>query len=216
MIMTESTTSEKEVNTHKNNMIIESLKPNEIKQAAFLMSKAFIQTPFSSKVAGGQSEKHRRMLEIGFKNMLEKKPGKKVVIKDNGEIVGIMRMVKWPDCQNSIPQGFEKIPTLIFGRSAALRLFKFRFIWKKHDPKKPHWHIDPLCVLPERQGEGIGSQLLTYFCNYIDEQNAAAYHETDQEQNVRLYEKFGYKVVETEPIFSITNWFLWRPPQKNK
>ena len=50
--------------------------------------------------------------------------------------------------------------------------------------------------------------------NYIDKQNAAAYHETDQEQNVRLYEKFGYKVVETEPIFSVTNWFLWRPPKK--
>jgi ribosomal protein S18 acetylase RimI-like enzyme len=178
------------------NIIIESLKSDEIKEAAKLLSRAFILTPFSSKVAGGKDEKHRRMLEIGFKTMLEKKPGKKFVAKDNGKIVGVMRMAKWPDCQNSIPRGLEKIPTLLFGRGSALRLFKFRSIWKKHDPKKPHWHIDPIGVLPEMQGKGI-----------------AAYHETDQEQNVRLYEKFGYRVVETEPIFSVTNWFLWRPPK---
>ncbi len=194
---------------------INPIQPNEINKAAEVLSKAFILTPFSSKVAGGQSEKHRRMLEKGFINMLGKKPGNVVVAKDNGQIIGVMRMVEWPDCQNSIPKGFEKIPTLLFGRGAAFRLFKFRSIWGKHDPKKPHWHIDPLGVLPERQGQGIGSQLLTYFCNHIDELNAAAYHETDQEQNVRLYERFGYKVIETEPIFSINNWFLWRPPQKN-
>ena len=197
----------------KDHIVIESLKPDEIQEAASLLSKAFILTKFSSKVAGGQDEKHRRMLEIGFKTMLDKKPGKKFVAKDNGKIVGVMRMAKWPDCQNSIPRGFEKIPTLLFGRKSALRLFKFRSIWKKHDPKKPHWHIDPIGVLPEMQGKGIGSKLLTFFCNYIDKENVAAYHETDQEQNVRLYEKFGYKVVGTEPIFSVTNWFLWRPPK---
>lgn len=198
---------------YDNNIVIEPLKPDEIQEAANLLSKAFILTDFSSKVAGGQSEKHRRMLEIGFKTMLDKKLGKKFVAKDNSKIVGVMRMTKWPDCQNSIPRGLEKIPTLLFGRGSALRLFKFRSIWKKHDPKKPHWHIDPIGVLPEMQGKGIGSKLLTFFCDYIDKENAAAYHETDQEQNVRLYEKFGYKVVDTEPIFSITNWFLWRPPK---
>jgi ribosomal protein S18 acetylase RimI-like enzyme len=192
---------------------IEPIKSDEIDEAAYILSRAFILTKFSSIVAGGQSEKHRKGLEMGFKIMLGKKTGKVVVAKNNGKIVGVMRMVEWPDCQNSIPQGLQKIPTLIFGRGAALRLFKFRSIWKKHDPKKPHWHIDPIGVLPEMQGKGIGSQMLSYFCEQIDKQNAAAYHETDQEQNVRLYEKFGYKVVETEPIFSVTNWFLWRPPK---
>jgi ribosomal protein S18 acetylase RimI-like enzyme len=191
---------------------IAPIKTEEIDEAANLLSHAFILTPFSSKVAGGQSEKHRRGLKMGFKIMIAKKPGKVVVAKINEKIVGVMRMVKWPDCQNSIPKGFERIPVLIFGRGAALRLFKFRSIWKKHDPNQPHWHIDPIGVLPEMQGKGIGSQLLSYFCNQIDMQNESAYLETDQEQNVRLYERFGYKVLETEPIFNIKNWFLWRPP----
>jgi len=50
----------------KNNIIIESLKISEIPEAANLLSRAFILTPFSFKFAGGQSERHRRMLEIGF------------------------------------------------------------------------------------------------------------------------------------------------------
>lgn len=201
----------KNINNINNNISLESLKSNEIDEAADLLSKAFILTPFSAKVAGGQSQKHRKMLKKGFKIMLEKKPGLKYVAKQNNKIVGVIRMTRWPDCQNSTPRGIEKIPTLLFGRGSALRLFKFRSIWKKHDPNKPHWHIDPLGVLPEMQGKGIGSKLLTFFCDYIDSENAAAYHETDQEKNVRLYKKFGYKVVETKPIFTITNWFLCRP-----
>jgi ribosomal protein S18 acetylase RimI-like enzyme len=198
-----------------NKIIIEPLRSNKIAEAARLLSRTFIQTEFSSKVIGGNEEKHRRFLEKGFKNMLEKKPGETVVAVDNDEIVGVMRMVEWPDCQNSTPRGLEKLPVLILGRGAALRLIKFRSIWARHDPKKPHWHIDPLGVLPERQGQGIGSKLLTYFCNQVDINNAEAYLETDQERNVRLYNRFGFKEIEKEPIFNVTNWFLLRPPQNN-
>jgi ribosomal protein S18 acetylase RimI-like enzyme len=208
------TASQKKDENINRDIYIEPLNLNDFDEAADLLSKAFIRTPFSAKVAGGTTEKHRRMLKIGFKGMLAKKPGLKFVARQNGNIVGVMRMVKWPECQNSIPQGIERIPTVLFGRGAALRLFKFRSIWHKHDPKKPHWHIDPIGVLPDMQGKGIGSILLSFFCEYIDKEHEAAYHETDMEQNVRLYKKFGYEIVETESIFGITNWFLWRSPKE--
>lgn len=193
---------------------IDLISSNEFEEAAFLLSKAFIRTEFSSKVVGGDDEKHRKMLDKGFKDMLEKKPGNVFVAKDRNQIVGVMRMVQWPECQNSVPTGFGKLMMLIFARNTAKRLFHFRSIWRKHDPKKPHWHIDPIGVLPERQGQGIGSKLLSYFCKIIDDENSAAYLETDVDRNVHLYERFDFKVIETEPIFSITNWFLWRPPKK--
>jgi len=197
------------------NISIEPLKREDISEASWMLSKAFIQTEFSSKVAGGTEEKHRRILETGFRSMLEKKPGYVVTAQDDGKIVGVLRMVEWPDCQNSIPRGLDKILALIFARSAAQRLFRFRSIWSQHDLKRPHWHIDPLGVLPERQGQGIGSQLMTYFIEYVDKQNAEAYFETDQEKNVRFYERFGFQVIDKEPIFSVTNWFLHRPPNKH-
>lgn len=195
-------------------IIIQEISSNEYVEAALVLSKAFILTDFSSKVVGGKDEKHRRMLEKGFKDMLEKKLGNVFVAKDGQQIVGVMRMVEWPDCQNSIPTGIKKLFMFIFAPGAAKRLFKFRSVWRKHDPKKPHWHIDPIGVLPEKQGKGIGSKLLTHFCKIVDENKSAAYLETDVDRNVILYERFGFKVVEKEPIFSVTNWFLWRAPKK--
>lgn len=194
---------------------IEPINSSEYKEAANLLSNAFIRTEFSSKVVGGKDDKHRQMLEKGFQNMLEKKPGKKVVAKEEGQIVGVMRMAEWPDCQNSIPTGLEKLVFLVFAREAAKRFFNFRSVWSKHDPKKPHWHIDPIGISPERQGQGIGSKMITYFCDIVDKNNGAAYLETDSESNVRFYERFGFKVIETELIYSITNFFLWRSPKNS-
>jgi ribosomal protein S18 acetylase RimI-like enzyme len=201
---------------NKNNISIENIKPDEYEEAAILLSRAFIRNPFSAYVAGGTDEKARRNLETGFRGMIEKKPGRVVVAKDGNQIIGIMRMVEWPQCQNSIPRGVELLPALIFATKAILRLLKFRSIWGKHDPKKPHWHIDPLGVLPERQGQGVGSLLLTYFCEHIDKLGMPAYLETDVEANVRLYKRFGYEVIEEEPVFSFNNWFMWRTPKEIK
>ncbi len=183
-------------------------------KAADLLSKAFINTPFTVKIMGGSTEKHRKMLKMGFKNMLAKKPGAKYAAWDGDEMVGVMRMVKWPDCQNSIPRGAELIIPTLVARKVMGRFKAARKVWGLHDPNKPHWHVDPIGVLPERQGQGIGQKLMAYYCQHVDSQNMAAYHETDQPQNVRFYEKFGYKTVETEPIFGVTNWFLWRGPRQ--
>jgi ribosomal protein S18 acetylase RimI-like enzyme len=65
--------------------------------------------------------------------------------------------------------------------------------------------------LPERQGQGVGSLLLSHFCEYVDERKQAAYLETDVRRNVHLYERFGFTVVEEEPVLSVPNWFMWRP-----
>ncbi|UCB42981.1 MAG: GNAT family N-acetyltransferase [Dehalococcoidales bacterium] len=195
---------------NNNNINIEDIKPDEYKEAAILLSKAFIGTPFSAYVAGGADEKARRNLETGFMGMIKNKPGRVVVAKDGKQIVGVMRMVQWPQCQNSIPRGLELLFPMIFARKVILRVLKFRSIWRKHDPQKPHWHIDPLGVLPERQGQGIGSLLLTYFCEHVDKLGMPAYHETDVEANVRLYKRFGYEVIDEERIFSFNHWFMWR------
>jgi GNAT superfamily N-acetyltransferase len=195
---------------------ISPLQTDEIDEAAELLSQAFIKTPFTGKIMGGHSEKYRRKLKIGFKSMIDKKPGTVVAAKENGKIVGVMRMVKWPDCQNSAPRGLEWLPMFLVAGGIALRFRKARKIWGTHDPKKPHWHIDPIGVLPEWQGKGVGSKLLAYYCEQVDSENLPAYHETDQPQNVSFYEKFGYKVIKTEPIFDITNWYLWREPKSRK
>jgi hypothetical protein len=36
--------------------------------------------------------------------------------------------------------------------------------------------------------------------------------ETDKAENVRLYERFGYVVVEQTDVLGVPNWFMRRPP----
>jgi GNAT superfamily N-acetyltransferase len=186
------------------------MKPDEVDQATEVISLAFINTPFSSKIIGGNSEKHLKKLKMGMKMMLLKKPGEKVVAKEGDKIVGAMRMVKWPDCQNSTPKGAALIPLYIIAYGIAKRVKESREVWESHDPKKPHWHIDPICVHPEYQGKGVGSKLMEFYCKRVDSEKLPAYHETDQTQNVKFYGKFGFKTVLKEPNLGLPNWYLWR------
>jgi hypothetical protein len=55
--------------------------------------------------------------------------------------------------------------------------------------------------------------LLGHFCERVDRLKQAAYLETDKSRNVRLYERFGFSVVEEAPVLSVPNWFMWRPPR---
>ena len=194
---------------------IVTLKPDEYDEASELLSMAFVNTPFSAKIVGGNSEKHRKMIKMGMRSMIAKKPGEKFAAKDGEKIVGVMRMVKWPECQNSAPSGLELLPIHIMAHGVAVRLKESRKVWGEHDPKKPHWHIDPIGVLPEYQGKGIGSRLMEHYCKRVDSEVLPAYHETDQTQNVKFYEKFGYKVILKEPNLDLPNWYLWREGKSN-
>jgi GNAT superfamily N-acetyltransferase len=189
-------------------IVIKLLRSREIDDASVLLSRAFVPTPLPRAVFGDPSEGQRRIIEAGMKNMIANMPGKVFLAKEKNLIVGVMRIVEWPDCQKP-PEDkvFKLLPEEI-----AFRFGKWRSIWAKNDPKKPHWHLDPLGVLPERQGQGIGSLLLKHFCKYVDKLRVAAYLETDQKKNVYFYSRFGFMIVGETSILNVHNWFMWRPP----
>ncbi len=185
---------------------IELLRSNEAVEASVLLSRAFSPLPLPCAVFGNPSEVQRGFLKAGFRNLLENAPGKVLLAKENDQIIGVMRIVEWPDCQKSTVQVQKLLPEQI-----VLRMDKWRSIWAEHDPRKHHWHIDPIGVLPEKQGQGVGSSLLEHFCGYVDKLNQAAYLETDVSRNVSLYNRFGFNVVGDAPVLAVPNWFMWRP-----
>ena len=194
---------------------INTLQPSEIVEASLLMSRAYNPTPITCAAFGGQSEKQRSLLETGFKMTLKK--GTVVSAKENEKILGVMRFMEYPECKKEfLLQGLDLLPALLFLRGKALRLRKWGSIWAKHHPDKSHCHLEALGVLPERQGQGIGSLLLGHFCAYVDQLKQAAYLETDQPKNVRLYESFGFKIVEEASVLSLPNWFMWRDEVSSK
>jgi ribosomal protein S18 acetylase RimI-like enzyme len=190
------------------NIVIEPLRSSDVDEASIVLSRAFSSTPLPRAAFGDPSDDQRGILGAAFK-MMANMPGKAFVAKENGQIIGAMRIVEWPECRQPPP---ADVP-LPFPEEMAQRFGIWQSSWAQHDPKKPHWHLDPIGVLPERQGQGIGSRLMKHFCEYIDNRKQAAYLETDQPNNVRFYRRFGFTVVEETSVLTVPNWLMWRPPQ---
>lgn len=195
---------------------IETLTSEEVPEAAKVAARALAPTPFPMAVFGGL-EKTERGLEATIRIQFSSGPGQVLVARKDNRVVGVLRMVEWPQCQTPSGQALRLLPIMFktLG-SGVIRAMKGRAVWAKHDPKEPHWHVDPLAVIPEMQGQGLGSQLLQRFCALVDETSKPAYLETDRPENVRLYQRFGFSVVHEVTALGVPCYFMWRPAVKGQ
>jgi len=65
---------------------------------------------------------------------------------------------------------------------------------------QPHYYLEILGVAPRFQGQGYSSKLLRPVLAHADEKRLKCYLETQDEENVSLYQHFGYEVVDTIPV----------------
>jgi GNAT superfamily N-acetyltransferase len=79
----------------------------------------------------------------------------------------------------------------------------------------PHWYLGYLGARRDRQGQGLGTQLLREVLAGADTDGVPAYLESSNERNLALYERHGFRVVGDlralghGPII----WRMWREPQ---
>jgi predicted N-acetyltransferase YhbS len=95
-------------------------------------------------------------------------------------------------------------------RSGLPRAFTMMSRREAHGPRRPHWHIGPVGVHPDEQGHGVGQLLRKRFLATVDVQRAPAFLKTVVDRKVRLYQRFGFEVKETEDIVGVDTRFLWR------
>ena len=82
--------------------------------------------------------------------------------------------------------------------------------WTLNDPVEQHWHLGPFGVLPSHRRFGIGTALMKIFCKEVDKCLATAFLETDFDENVLYYKKFGFEIVATSNIFEIESRYMAR------
>jgi ribosomal protein S18 acetylase RimI-like enzyme len=76
----------------------------------------------------------------------------------------------------------------------------------------PHWFLAAIGVDPAHQGRGIASALLAPALARADEQRTSCYLETHTANNVRLYERHGFRVMEhIENPATVPLWAMLRP-----
>jgi GNAT superfamily N-acetyltransferase len=65
----------------------------------------------------------------------------------------------------------------------------------KRDMPPEHWYLMVLGVEPERQGQGVGGELIAPILERADGERLPCYLETMKERNVTFYKKHGFEVV---------------------
>jgi len=186
---------------------ISFLEKSDISEASKVLSEAMLKVPLHIAVFQGHSEKEREINEKMFLELLTDLPGITFLAKINRQIVGVMRM---KSCDGSKVSNEHAQTEDI--NNLPWRISYWHNEWASHDPLGQHWHLGPVGVLPSHQGKGIGTKLLSRFCNEVDECLAPAYLETDADKNVRFYERFGFQVVRETEIFGVKNRYMWRHP----
>lgn len=69
-----------------------------------------------------------------------------------------------------------------------------------------------LGIAPEHQGKGLGKRLLNQVIQESEESGLPIFLETSTENNVQMYEHFGFKVIGeiTHPIINLPHWEMIR------
>ena len=82
----------------------------------------------------------------------------------------------------------------------------------------PYIYFFLIGVSSKFQGKGFGSKLIRAAIERSEEIGVSLYLETETENNVALYKKFGFEVVKeiTLPVINLPMWEMARAPAKKK
>ena len=110
----------------------------------------------------------------------------------------------------------EAAPSGLAFRHRLLRALRTQLqIERLHAAKSaPHWYLGYLGTRRDRQGQGLGTQMLRTVLDKLDGENMPAYLESSNERNLPLYERNGFRVVgELQALgHGPTLWRMWREP----
>lgn len=190
------------------------IEPFQNESAAMLapvVAEAMLSNPLHVAVFKSTNEESlQRQIKL-FEKVLQQPGCNLFVARHHQKVVGVMNYYLPGQCQISPFKTINMLPSLcgILGRRLPAVL-RWKSAWSKQDPRSPHLHFGPLAVLPSYQKMGIGSQLLQHFCDIADAKRMNAYLETDKNENVGLYMRFGFSVIQTQNVCGVKNWFMWR------
>lgn len=188
------------------------LEPGEAAAAVGVLARGMRDNPLHVAVFGPDPDRRVRLLTRIFTPLLEAaQPGAPLCARLDRELVGVTGVAPPGTCQPSFVQQVRFLPALVAcGPRTAARAGRWLRAWSDRDPDEPHVHLGPLAVDTHLQGRGVGSKLLAEHCLRLDAAGQTGYLETDRPENVPLYERNGYEVVDEARVLDVPNWFMRR------
>ncbi len=193
---------------------VRDIQPGEYPTAVSLLAEGFRDNPLPTVMLGPHADRRVRGLERLFGAMFRVMDSQTpLVATDGSSIVGVTGIAPPGTCQPTVTQLSKMLPSLVScGPSPLLRLGSWMHTWGSLDPSEPHAHLGPFAVDSRLRGRGIGSQILAEYCRRLDASGLMGYLETETEDNVRLYTRFGFTVTARRQVIGVPNWFMRREP----
>jgi Acetyltransferase (GNAT) family len=195
---------------------IADLPRSEIPDAVVLLARGMRDNPIHVAAFGRDPERRRRSLEslfsALFRVMVLQTP---LGARQDGSLVGATGIAPPGTCQPGTLQQLKLLPSIFgLGPRASTRVLRWIGAWSARDLDERHSHLGPLAVDAHLQGRGIGTRILAEYCRRLDRAGELGYLETDRAENVRLYERHGFRVIGEETVIGVSSWFMRREPQR--
>ena len=186
-------------------------RPEEIPAAIGVVARAMSTSPMPRAAFGSDPQACRRHLTRLFTRLYAGAAHQRpLVARLDGRVVASTNDLVAGGCRFTPGQRLRMLPPLLaMGPPVALRTMRWFSQWERRDPDRPHSHYGPFGVEPELQGRGIGSLVMAEYTRRLDAGGEDAYLETDKPENVALYGRFGFEIVDEAEVLGRPNWFMW-------
>jgi ribosomal protein S18 acetylase RimI-like enzyme len=191
------------------------LEPNEHAAAAALFARAFLHDPFTLAVGPGHAGLRLRLLERSYGpeiKAIHSSGGLVCGVADEaGALVGALTADEGPVEVRRRPSRGE-ITSAFGGPGVLRRAMVGERALARARPAMPHIYIVKVAVTAERRGTGIGRALISSVLADADERGLPVLLDTMTEENVRYYERYGFRT--TERILlprGLRAWLMTRP-----
>ena len=185
------------MNVHLN---FDPLSNDEYAEAAVVATRGFYTDPFFVYLSEKALQRNRGLVFFFRGALLHMGPKAHIVTArdESNRIVGVSAWLPTGAYPPPIRSQLAQVPSslrALFRSSRALRVGnKYIAAIAKAHPKEPHWYLLLLVTDPELQRHGIGKMLMEHAIPQIDEQGVASYLETQKEDNIAYYRRFGYEL----------------------
>ena len=185
---------------------------DEVMLLARPLAVAFFDDPVFSWVAPDEGRRRKMLLPL-FELFAEMLVG-----HDESYLAGDFAAALWaaPD-RPTVPEqeadAFGERLTEIAG-SDSERLVEVAMLIDEHHPPGTYYYLQFLGVVPERQGQGVGSAMLSHVLGRSDREGVAAFLDATSPRNRALYERHGFRTTnELRVAGGPTLWQMYREPK---
>lgn len=193
------------------------LNTTQVEAAAHVLGRAFHNDPLMVHVMPNE-EKRKRLLPVLFRIIVH-------YCLRYGIVYTAPSLDGLACCQppgQSITVGRLALASLagvpvqlgLTGLQRFLHASKYMDSAHKQAAPGAHWYIWALGIDPERQGHGLGSQLLQMVLQQAEKQRLPCYLDTQNPRNVPFYQKHGFRQVSETMITGLDVYvyaMLWEP-----